>query len=654
MKFRSKEIDLSKDLNLIVGPNGSGKSSVLEALAISFQMKERGSSFGKYIRKGTKSAKIVLECDWMGSSLTIETELLKGSKKRKVKYQGKEYKDAEANTFLSTHFEKQHNEVTFALQGEDKFVTSSKTKNLQNLVDLLQMDFNKEIENVKGIIKETNNKKETIIRDLNGVRGSIQTSKDSITSFEKVLENSQNSLNNMGPAPVGNVEEIDKEIVDIRMKISSLDENIQKNEKTRKDLEYVSSEISKTKFNLENKKNEISKLNSAGEIIDYSEKENSLKEFQNNLQLKNIQLRENISKISGLTTQINSENQRMSLFKNGYCPTCTQKLEDNVKVSFDNSLATLEQSKKEADNLSAEINESIKGLNESISETQKEIEAIKLRNAEISHNAQMRSMLENSIKELESNLTALEGKEKELKEIPMLPTDEAAKIELTNSLKELENKKLSFQTWRDNKIKYENEISQHKQYIDTFKNNLVSYEQQEKDLSQKLLETEAEISKWVRVQEIFVTVPKVHLKNVVDDIKAICDKIVHDFGYKELKMELDEKGLEYLLCGWPLDDVDDADITYEMCSTFEKNLVNLSLIYALANMFKVPLVCVDELDANSDDANTKKLGKLILRLTESVNAIAVSHDPNLMVDLLQNSRSISILKMEENNERSDV
>ena len=48
------------------------------------------------------------------------------------------------------------------------------------------------------------------------------------------------------------VEEIDKEIVDIRMKISSLDENIQKNEKTRKDLEYVSSEISKTKFLMNN------------------------------------------------------------------------------------------------------------------------------------------------------------------------------------------------------------------------------------------------------------------------------------------------------------------------------------------------------------------------------------------------------------------
>jgi ABC-type uncharacterized transport system ATPase subunit len=142
------------------------------------------------------------------------------------------------------------------------------------------------------------------------------------------------------------------------------------------------------------------------------------------------------------------------------------------------------------------------------------------------------------------------------------------------------------------------------------------------------------------------------LKNVLDDIIKVCNSIVTDFGYKDLKIIQDEKGLEFILANWPLGDVEEADSTYEMCSTFEKSLINISFIYALAKMFRVPFICIDELDANSDDANTNKLGDLVLEMLKTVPVVAVSHDSNLVGKMLQDAQSVSILKMEAN--RSNV
>jgi chromosome segregation ATPase len=69
-------------------------------------------------------------------------------------------------------------------------------------------------------------------------------------------------------------------------------------------------------------------------------------------------------------------------------------------------------------------------------------------------------------------------------------------------------------------------------------------------------------------------------------------------------------------------------------------------------MFRVPFICIDELDANSDDANTNKLGDLVLEMLKTVPVVAVSHDSNLVAKMLQDSQSVSILKMEAN--RSNV
>jgi hypothetical protein len=58
------------------------------------------------------------------------------------------------------------------------------------------------------------------------------------------------------------------------------------------------------------------------------------------------------------------------------------------------------------------------------------------------------------------------------------------------------------------------------------------------------------------------------------------------------------------------------------------------------------------LEANSDEANTNKLGALGFEMLKTVPVVAVSHDSNLVGKMLQDAQSVSILKMEAN--RSNV
>ena len=98
MCFEYKEFDLSKDLTAIIGTNGSGKSAAEEALALSFQVMERGSAVGNYVRKtpddSVKKAYVDLYCTWMGKPLEIHSIFAGGNGRkitRTVKYDGEEY-----------------------------------------------------------------------------------------------------------------------------------------------------------------------------------------------------------------------------------------------------------------------------------------------------------------------------------------------------------------------------------------------------------------------------------------------------------------------------------------------------------------------------------------------------------------------------------
>ena len=655
MKFSHEVFDLSKNLNLIIWPNGGGKSSVLEALALSFQLKERGNSVTNYIRKGTKNASVILECEWLGKPLLIKSLFLQkgmGRKiKREVEYDGQKYEDTVANNFLAAHFKEQHNIVSFALQGKEKFISNSKAKNLQNLVDILQINFTKELSLVKDILKENYTKKETQLHQQNNIKGSLQTASESLNNFKAALVNTENALKNLkNPGFV--LSDLENEILNTNTKLQNLKNVVAQNEKKKSEIVYWENEVAKTKNIITQKENELNRIPQNLTVLSTDDLEKESKEITVNLQTLNISFREKISCISALNTKIDAENKRINLFKNGICPTCERALEESQKIEMQNSLQNLLDSKVQEENIKNELSLKIKE-NENLSvEKQKEINNIKIKNSEVSHSIQIKEILSKDIEEKKRYLESVETKLNSLKSEIFENVDDLEMSSLNANLAALQEKKNLQMNFQNEKSLKENEIKKTLQYINEFELKVKDFEQKEKEVEEIMSSIEAEINKWNRVTDIFTNIPKIHLKNVLDDIIKVCNSIVTDFGYKDLKIIQDEKGLEFILGNWPLGDVEEADITYEMCSTFEKSLINISFIYALAKMFRVPFICIDELDANSDDANTNKLGDLVLEMLKTVPVVAVSHDSNLVAKMLQDSQSVSILKMEAN--RSNV
>jgi Fe-S cluster assembly ATPase SufC len=64
-------------------------------------------------------------------------------------------------------------------------------------------------------------------------------------------------------------------------------------------------------------------------------------------------------------------------------------------------------------------------------------------------------------------------------------------------------------------------------------------------------------------------------------------------------------------------------------------------------MFRVPFICIDELDSSADIDNTAQLGELVKVILQYTPVIAVSHSDKLVSLLVQSNFENVILKTNE-------
>jgi chromosome segregation protein len=68
----------------------------------------------------------------------------------------------------------------------------------------------------------------------------------------------------------------------------------------------------------------------------------------------------------------------------------------------------------------------------------------------------------------------------------------------------------------------------------------------------------------------------------------------------------------------------------EMLSGGERSLTSIALLFALSAVNPPPFLVLDETDAALDEANSKKYGDMIERLSEKTQLIVVTHNRETM------------------------
>lgn len=669
MKFNHKVFNFADDLAIVIGGNGTGKSSILEALALSFQVKDRGSSVQRYIRHGKTSATVKLTCNWLGKDLVIEsTFATAGSRRihRVVTYDGNTYEDTRANNYLLEFFDNRSLVVAFALQGNEKFLTTSRTTNLKNLINLLQLDFSKELVYTKGQVNTFEKEKTEVLNEINRQQGAYEVlvkNKEQTDSRLVELKKQLELVENGVPVDINN---LDTQLFELKNNLQEILKAKQSSDNLLLNLNAVKSQLQTNKNNLQNVNNQLSNLPVDADIQDTKEIEDLISKLNQEI----LDLQNTISQIGQTSTEVNNnltvlrtkqsfELKRKQQLADGICPTCLQKVEKAASLELDQKIQqiatdmeNLEKTLQEKDQAKLDAEKQLNEVKQQGATADKQLNEIQKKNAEIEHSKALKETLLGSKKSLEqlisSSQTTVDDLQKQYSESVVDRSQEIS--EYQNKINEIESQKTNALNLSQQKISVKNGISECEQLLNRLKND-IEITKQNIDAKTASLETiQKDIEKWTKAQETFTLLPKIHLKTFIDDIKVVCSSIAAEFGYKGIDILSDEKGIDFILQDWPLEDVTEANTEYEMCSAFERNLINLSLVYALSRMFRVPFVCIDELDSSADIENTAKLGELVKLILQYTPVVTVSHDSSLVDSLLQSNYKVSILKTEEEKE----
>lgn len=669
MKFNHKVFNFADDLAIVIGGNGTGKSSILEALALSFQVKDRGSSVQRYIRHGKTSATVKLTCNWLGKDLVIESTFATAGARRihrVVTYDGNTYEDTRANNYLLEFFDNRSLVVAFALQGNEKFLTTSRTTNLKNLINLLQLDFSKELVYTKGQVNTFEKEKTEVLNEINRQQGAYEVlikNKEQTDSRLVELKKQLELVENGVPVDINN---LDTQLFELKNNLQEILKAKQSSDNLLLNLNAAKSQLQTNKNNLQNVDNQLSNLPVDADIQDTKEIEDLISKLNQEI----LDLQNTISQIGQASTEVNNnltvlrtkqsfELKRKQQLADGICPTCLQKVEKAASLELDQKIQqiaidmeNLEKTLQEKDQAKLDAEKQLNEVKQQGATADKQLNEIQKKNAEIEHSKALKETLLGSKKSLEqlisSSQTTVDDLQKQYSESVVDRSQEIS--EYQNKINEIESQKTNALNSSQQKISVKNGISECEQLLNRLKND-IEITKQNIDAKTASLETiQKDIEKWTKAQETFTLLPKIHLKTFIDDIKVVCSSIAAEFGYKGIDILSDEKGIDFILQDWPLEDVTEANTEYEMCSAFERNLINLSLVYALSRMFRVPFVCIDELDSSADIENTAKLGELVKLILQYTPVVTVSHDSSLVDSLLQSNYKVSILKTEEEKE----
>lgn len=669
MKFNHKVFNFADDLAIVIGGNGTGKSSILEALALSFQVKDRGSSVQRYIRHGKTSATVKLTCNWLGKDLVIESTFATAGARRihrVVTYDGNTYEDTRANNYLLEFFDNRSLVVAFALQGNEKFLTTSRTTNLKNLINLLQLDFSKELVYTKGQVNTFEKEKTEVLNEINRQQGAYEVlikNKEQTDSRLVELKKQLELVENGVPVDINN---LDTQLFELKNNLQEILKAKQSSDNLLLNLNAAKSQLQTNKNNLQNVDNQLSNLPVDADIQDTKETEDLISKLNQEI----LDLQNTISQIGQASTEVNNnltvlrtkqsfELKRKQQLADGICPTCLQKVEKAASLELDQKIQqittdmeNLEKTLQEKGQAKLDAEKQLNEVKQQGVAADKQLNEIQKKNADIEHSKALKETLLGSKKSLEqlisSSQTTVDDLQKQYSESVVDRSQEIS--EYQNKINEIESQKTNALNLSQQKISVKNGISECEQLLNRLKND-IEITKQNIDAKTASLETiQKDIEKWTKAQETFTLLPKIHLKTFIDDIKVVCSSIAAEFGYKGIDILSDEKGIDFILQDWPLEDVTEANTEYEMCSAFERNLINLSLVYALSRMFRVPFVCIDELDSSADIENTAKLGELVKLILQYTPVVTVSHDSSLVDSLLQSNYKVSILKTEEEKE----
>lgn len=654
--FENFTVDLSKDITNIIGENASGKSTIINALKLSLQLNDKKIPVHKFVRKtpddSVHKAIVDLDMEINGELVKEHSEFSKGTingNGRKITRKitlanGEVYENARANTYLTDTLGKTNLEIMFAIKPRDNFIKAQESDNLKNLMEILSLDFSKELEVAKLNLKNHDSELQKAKENLSNHLAKITATSSLQDSYRADLQSKKDQLEklNVNSNIEKDIQDLTEKLKDAYYKLQVASDACGKADETNKKNANLESSIHSAEKEVEKFKAELSLLETKNKVrVGVDEMRSLLKEIEEVRKNKEKDVSSGKESLVGVNYHIKGLQQKLDAVKGGLCPTCNQPTKD-VTLQVENEMNKLLQSQKEIQDSLNALLDSQNEINRKYEETIDNIKKGEKANDEIQKDENRKLYLENMISTNEKQIEFWRH------QITEFITKEGLTEDLKNAESEYHKCNSDLKSLRETM----DEISKLRTLISSQESNISIAEQQIQFLKEETpkLTNEIEIKESIlkddqRLVHLCEMIPIVYIEKCKKDIMTISSQFVRPFGYESvyLDLDVDAKRLSYELVK------DGLHMTYDLMSGFETDLVNLAIVGTIAHILKVPSLCIDELDSHADENKSERIADLIMSISKGTQIIAITHKSDIVSQWSQKSNSLSIIKLSGGN-----
>ena len=610
-------------ITLISGDNGSGKSSLLNAINFVVFGHKEADKFSDYIQAGQDEATVHLDGLLKGYPITYDVSI-KSTVTREVSYKGVTYRNSDYDQFIVDEGLDKVHPLMFVSSNGTSLVTMKPTERANALKSLFHIDFSSQVEDLKDKIEESKvevSKMKASIDELSAVnlellplrRPKPQSSIDAEKTELRALGDSLHELEGISEKTLsvkrGNVRKKEYQIEDLKSKIDSLQK--------KHDREHQ--EFLKAKGYLEEHpegrvRTALSKAER--ELDTHTEEWNKLREAYNALD----------KEVYSTKGSLRELDEQIEIGRKGFCHSCGQPVDES-------HISKLVESRKGLSDKLDKLNKEIsdlgfdpydKGgsdLKKKVKEAEKAVsdmeEMFRVQDTHWDNAVECLQSIHDKEETLMTYETELDGLREDCRKLEGLTSQLEHKNELQARYDALESQ-------IEEDIRALGAFREQKEQNERIRERRT----QRDERVQKLNESVNDLTKEMNLNKTCVEILDKALPTYMllkacatleDYINGVVGKL---FPYLKVKLQAKGKGVEFYIL---TESSEDKWVSAKLASGAQKAILNLSFSIAIAQIYGVSSIFLDEVDASMNGRNSKLVYEFLSKVEGFNQVVFVSN-----------------------------
>lgn len=621
----------SNEFVAIIGENGAGKSALLYALGLAFLEYKKGDTFKDFVKKGEGECRVYVEALVKGKPITIDIVI--SDRKyivpmaRTIVYENITYSNSECSVLLQSLDMEYLQHTMFLFQGDNSIVDLRPGERARMLRKLFHFEFDSQIGTLRDHIEKEHSRTQVLSITLEELSKQpyiedpllpTLSPEDSLRLSERkdLVERSLLSLQEVDSSQLTVIEEAFQERSRLSVATTQL-------------VQTISQRITSNEAKLQSLSDEKSFLE--GQVTTMrGELKVSIDDIEKGIEQVVAERGRIVAEKQTAAERIAEKKQHLSIYQTGVCYACGSEFTDTARIASlqveiealelklsqaelavgklaasQAEMVTLKDNHRKALQRESSLRETITTISGSIIDIGHALESDQL---------SLKYELQNELRYAEE-VTQLQG---QLSDLGRVKED----VELRSSYEE-ELQLLSQQLSDDSQASAINRER-------TRKNLIVAQQRLDQQTQIKTLSQELEAS--AREEDILkqslrlfeVDFPNFIILQTCSQIEAYMNAFIQRvFPYMSVKLQQSRSGVEFFYTPNLIEE--DSWVSVKMASGAQASILSLSWRIAIAQIYGITTLLLDEVDESSTDENSRLIYEFIASLTSFNQIILISH-----------------------------